>query len=336
MPLPRVNNFGLLRYIMALSIMAGHFNFLTGADVPQLLSAYDCVGAFFALSGFLVYNSYRHSTSLKDYLRRRARRLLPPYLLVVAVCAVGLSALSTLPAADYFSSAGFWRYVGANAVFLNFLQPDLPGVFADAPMSAVNASLWTLKEEWMLYLLFPALLWAVRRWRLGMGWTLAAVYLLSVAYRGGMVWWSEQTGNGMYLVLSRQVFGCISFFFTGVALHVWFEPFMRRSWLWFGVALVLFAVSYTGVWMQILLRPAAVGIILIFLGVTGRWGHWAAGRNNISYDIYLFHFPIIQTLAALGVTAALPAGASFVVAVAVTAALGALSWRFLDRRFLRS
>lgn len=335
MEISRLNNFGLLRYLMAFSIVVGHFNFLTGSSLPVPLSAYDCVGGFFVLSGFFVNHSYTRAKSLGGYIRRRARRLLPPYVLIVVGCALGLSAVSTLPAADYFTSGQLYGYLAANLTFLNFLQPDLPGVFASSPMAAVNASLWTLKEEWMLYLLFPATLWLMRRCRLGLVATLAAVYLGSAAYRAAMVYYGMQTGNAMFIVMSRQVFGCMSFFFTGVALHFFFAKFSRHRNGLFVAAIILFAVSYTSVWWQILLRPAAIGVILIYLGTTGKWGHWAASHGNISYEIYLFHFPVIQLAVAAGLPAAAGETGTFAAVLAAVVVLGALSWHFIDSRFLR-
>jgi peptidoglycan/LPS O-acetylase OafA/YrhL len=156
---------GVVRYYLALSVVMAHFSTLTGVEVWWPTSSYDAVGGFFALSGFLVYGSYLRAPSLKTFIANRARRILPAYSFIILLCAFGLVGLSTLPAAEYFTSWHWWRYLLSNLTFLNFLCPDLPGVFSGNEMTAVNGSLWTLKVEWMLYLTVPLVAWLIAKLR---------------------------------------------------------------------------------------------------------------------------------------------------------------------------
>ena len=136
----RSNNFNTIRLLLAGIVVLFHVLVLpeipelsaVGRHIPSLLG----VQGFFVVSGFLVVMSYEANDSLWSYATRRARRILPAYVCVVLVSAVGLSLLSSLAMSAYFSSAGFWKYVVANLVFMNFLATDLPGVFASNPMSA--------------------------------------------------------------------------------------------------------------------------------------------------------------------------------------------------------
>jgi peptidoglycan/LPS O-acetylase OafA/YrhL len=79
------------------------------------------------VSGFLVFMSFERSSSLASYARKRMRRIYPAYFTVVMLCAVGLPQSVRKGSLDYFSLA-WGKYVLANLVFLNFLQPGLPGV----------------------------------------------------------------------------------------------------------------------------------------------------------------------------------------------------------------
>ena len=111
----------LVRYYLALSVLIAHFNYLTGFDIPWPTSSFTGVGGFFALSGFLVFGSFLKKRSVKIYLERRARRILPPYFFIVLLCAIGLVAVSDLSFSDYFQSEQWRKYMLANLSFLNFI-----------------------------------------------------------------------------------------------------------------------------------------------------------------------------------------------------------------------
>ncbi len=122
------NNMDAIRYVLAFAVVVEHFNYLCGADIPFPIPASTGVGGFFALSGFLIYRNFEKRPGLRHYIAARARRILPPYLFIVLLCAFLLAAVSSLPAARYFTDPQWWRYLVSNALFLNFLEPSLPGV----------------------------------------------------------------------------------------------------------------------------------------------------------------------------------------------------------------
>ena len=100
------------------------------------------IQGFFIVSGLLVYGSLERSKSLPDYAGKRIRRLYPAYLVIIAIPALVSFALTF---GDPGALGEILRYFGANAVFLNFLEPDLPGLFESQRFTAVNGALWTLK-----------------------------------------------------------------------------------------------------------------------------------------------------------------------------------------------
>ena len=85
------NNFGIIRYILAYSILISHFNVLSGNEIYWPISSYYRVCGFFFMSGFFMYGSYDRHRGMLNFLRHRAIRLLPSYLLVVLLFAVGLN-----------------------------------------------------------------------------------------------------------------------------------------------------------------------------------------------------------------------------------------------------
>jgi peptidoglycan/LPS O-acetylase OafA/YrhL len=152
------NNFDLLRLLFAGTVCLVHVHELSG--VPGLawtgffLSSAVAVKAFFVVSGFLIFMSYERSSSLVSYTKKRVRRIYPAYFMVVLLCALSLVFVSTKPLMEYLSVA-WLKYLFFNLVFLNFLQPGLPGVFESNHLSVVNGALWTLKIEVMFYISPP-------------------------------------------------------------------------------------------------------------------------------------------------------------------------------------
>ena len=295
--IPRPNNMGLVRYILAFAVIIAHFNILVGGNLYFPISSYVAVGGFFSLSGFLIYGSYLKKKNFHFYLASRMIRLLPAYFFIVLACALGFVFVSGHTVHDYFLNPDFWKYLGANITFLNFLQPTLPGVFNGQDIQAVNGSLWTLKVEWMLYISVPIVVWMVRKFRNHATQTFLLIYVLSVTYRILFRYLFDITGEEIYNILGRQMFGQLTFLYCGVIIYYWFDLFVRYRWYIIAMALIMFVVSTEQYNIDILLEPIAFSILVIGLSMTGKWGTWEGKHNNVSYNMYLVHFPICQLAA---------------------------------------
>ena len=330
------NNFDLLRFTFAAMVFLFHTHVLSGQAVLAPLSMYFsaelAVKAFFVLSGFLVLMSYDRSATVGEYAGKRVRRIYPAYATVVIACAVLGVLLSDVPHAEYFRGAG--RYLIANLAFLNFLAPTLPGVFTGNPWIEVNGLLWTIKVEVMFYASVPIISWAAARF--GRAATWMALYALSVAYLSIMTHAVESTGSAFVLQLSRQLPGQLAYFVAGAAGY-YFADSLGRHWpLLLAAALAAYAAIWLGIPrdLQFVLEPAALAVLVVYaavgfryLGNFGRWG-------DFSYGIYIIHFPVVQTLVALGAFARNP-WLGFAVATFVVLMLAALCWHFVEKPFLR-
>ena len=80
------NNFDFIRYFFAFSLVIVHFCTLMGIDQFWVISGGLRVKVFFIMSGFLIFYSYIKNPNLKNYIRKRTKRIFPPYLLVVILC----------------------------------------------------------------------------------------------------------------------------------------------------------------------------------------------------------------------------------------------------------
>lgn len=323
-----------VRYIMAFSVIVAHFNELLGFAIPWPISSATGVGGFFALSGFLIYRSWERRPRLKTYLRSRALRILPPYFLVVLLCAFCLVAVSSLPAREYFLSPQWLKYLLANLSFLNFVEPSLPGVFEGAQYAspAVNGALWTMKVEWCLYLSVPVVAWLVSRLRVRHRHTLlfSVIILLSVAWSVFFQWRFAETGREIFAILARQFFGQLSFFYIGALAARKLDLLLRYKWWILGALLAGVALMQTGDYVRLALWPAVDGLLVIWVSMVGRWGRHFARHDNVSYDMYLFHFPLLQLCVYFGVPG-LGVVSAFAIALSATVAASLLSWHLVGK-----
>lgn len=290
---------GFVRYILAISVVIAHFNIIFGTDYSFIISSYDAVGGFFALSGFLLYGSFLRNNSIKNYIKNRARRIIPPYFFIVLSCAFLLVFVSTLDFKDYFFNIEWIKYLLSNLAFLNFLQPDLPGVFQSSPLPAVNGSLWTMKVEIMLYCSIPIVLfvanWIYVKVRPHKSLILFIfIYIVSLIYRITFLVLYESTEKEIYEILGRQFFGQLNYFYSGVFIYFAFFKIKRLIRYVFPIALVLYILrSYLPYYLVLSYQPFVTAILVLGLSFfKGRISVF--NNNNVSYDIYLFHFPIIH------------------------------------------
>ncbi|WP_255569907.1 acyltransferase [Erwinia sp. S43] len=81
------NNFDIIRLALAFIVLLVHSSEVTRNESLRFLSHYlssdFAVKGFFAISGFLITKSYIRSKSLKDYVSKRASRILPAYIFVI-------------------------------------------------------------------------------------------------------------------------------------------------------------------------------------------------------------------------------------------------------------
>lgn len=333
------NNMDAVRYVLAFSVVVAHFNYLCGFDIPWPVSSSTGVGGFFALSGFLIYRNFDHRPMLRYYILSRAIRILPPYFFIVLLCAFMLAPFSSLPPEEYFTSAGWWKYISANLAFMNFIEPSLPGVFDGTNFitSAVNGSLWTMKVEWCLYLSVPIVALLIRKLHCQpqfSSWVFLTIVVVSIGYSWLFSTLYYTSGKEIYAILGRQVFGQLSFFYIGVLLFYHLKTFLRYKWLI--LVFLLTGVYVMKLWPEsaVFLKPPVEGSLVIWFSMVGHWGHWFSRHDNVSYDIYLFHFPLIQ----LGVYLGLPVlgqSLAFMIIITAVTALSFLSWNLIGRNFMR-
>ena len=329
------NNFNLLRLAFALMVALFHLARLPGLPAFQAASGWLAnaaeigVQGFFILSGYLVYASLERTTSLRLYAEKRVRRLYPAYATVIVLCTVAALLFSPAARAAPIEVA---RYLGWNLAFLNFGAPSLPGVFDKNPVTEINGALWTLKIEVMFYLLLPLLAWVLRaagrrRWLL-----IGLIYVAAEAWRIGFRILGQGAGGEVFDQLYPQLPGQMSFFITGIGLRILDREGFKPTLIGAGVGLAMIVATLLYHEVEFL-RAAGIGLFSawIALGIPRLFD--ASKFGDLSYGIYIVHFPVIQTVVALGLFTIPFVGLGVAAAVTLTGAI--LLWHFVEKPFLR-
>ncbi|MCH2457525.1 MAG: acyltransferase [Henriciella sp.] len=334
------NRFDLLRLVFAAGVTVFHAVALTAIAPDALLEtslgalAEISIQGFFIVSGALVFGSLMRSDSLGDYAEKRVRRLYPAYAVIILV-----PALVSLIVAGPGAFSGILRYLAANLVFLNFLAPDLPGLFDGQRFEAVNGALWTLKVEVMFYLALPFIGWLMRRAGKVRWVVLVCLYVAGEAWRLLLEPSLAAAGASPILLalapeLARQLPGQMAFFASGMGLWlVWEQAKQKRGCLGL-MGLALFGLSVLHPVMEPL-RPAGLAGLIAWAAFAPGPVLNAARYGDISYGLYITHFPILQGLIMAGVFATAGLAMGFVLAALLTLVASFLLWWFVEKPALR-
>lgn len=285
------------------------------------------IQGFFVISGLLVYGSLERSDNIADYAGKRVRRLYPAYAVVILIPAL-VSFLFTFGERDAFGE--ILRYMAANLVFLNFLEPNLPGLFQTNRFTDVNGALWTLKIEVMFYIALPLIAWVLRKMR-GLWWIgIGALVFAAFVWKSALFAY-----DGAYAAqLSRQLPGQMMFFAAGMAVWRLRASLIPHATSLFCIGLVALTLS--------LIIPAldalrVLGLSCLIVGIAHMPGPplKAARWGDISYGVYIVHFPILQGLVMAGVFEQLGWAGGLALATILVFTSSYLLWWWVEKPALR-
>jgi peptidoglycan/LPS O-acetylase OafA/YrhL len=285
------------------------------------------VDTFFVLSGYVITKSWGSrptdlSTS-KAFMSRRIKRLFPVYWASLVVYA-------GLRARHLFHS---WHGIGTLLLHVVGMQFLLPYAAYQ-----VNSVYWTLTTQIHFYLLFPVLIYAMRKMRMRSA--LIAILLFSVGFRVLLHTTNQWPAD--------TILGRIDQFALGMAAALVasrtnrFLRVMRTTtaqtiaWL----ALIVLVFLYGSTWVGPSHTQAIVAetfghpvfavllaVCLLRLPRSDRMSKTAAtfaGLGTISYSVYLWHLPIFEWLGSAG-------SVGIVAATIASLIVGTISYFVLER-----
>ena len=278
------NALNAFRLALALAVIFSHATVFAESGISE--SRYSvgaiAVNGFFIISGFLITGSW-----LKDpnrYLRARVLRIWPGFC-VAFLFSLGIAAA--------FSGERWLAYLRAVrpsgiAEGLLFLDPRVlqrGEAFALSPFAhQINGPMWTIAIEFLCYL---AVAIAGVTGILQKRWFVVTFFaaMLLFAFRNVQ---TDATGWGAE---SWPRFA--SCFGGGVVLYL-FKERVPQHWLLGAISLLFLMLSYSNRWFVVI--TPIFGTYFIFWAAYSvpRWLKTIGSRNDISYGVYLYAFPLQQ------------------------------------------
>lgn len=281
---------------------------------------------FFAMSGFLIAKSWSEQPHFAPFAVKRGLRLIPALVVAVSVTVFVVGPIFTvLPLSSYFTEPRTWIYLLRCSFLITFFG-KLPGVFTTNPYpDAVNGSLWTLPVEACCYAMAAVLgsLGLLRRNGVLVAFSVLLVLCvtplspLSIAPAGGTT-----NGNLPLVVLLGATFVLGNLAYSLRArLHL--------SWTIGAALMALWIVTWGGGWARATGILAIAFAVLVLAFRTPAWLRRLTAPGDLSYGIYVYAFPVQQSVAAIW--GAIDPLLMMAIAFPVTYGLAFVSWRLVER-----
>lgn len=288
------------------------------------------VRGFFVISGYLIFQSLQRSGNLLDYYWKRVLRLYPA-LIVMLVLTIVLGQLI------YAGDIPYWKNEAVKTYFTNNLglyriQYAIPGIFDHNPYPfAINGSLWTIAFEFTMYIAVSAFFFIKNKRNLLIP-ILAGIYLILAKLDTVNF---EEIQKWIYPILDWYLIELGVYFAAGSLLAVLKLERLPRAYL-NGILIVSL-----GIFIYMTSRPgflyASVSMLPLIvlcasLSPVKGLSTITTYVGDLSYGLYIYGFPIQQTL----VYFFKPDVHTLIISsVLVSAVVACLSWHWIEKPALK-
>lgn len=327
----RRNNLTFVRFVAACIVVIGHAQAIVGHIQTQIFGgsvAVVGVMVFFAISGYLITDSWERNPSLGIFFANRCLRIFPALAVVTILTAFVLGpTITSLSVGDYFSNPNLLYFLRNLWLYTTYF---LPSVFEHNPIpNAVNGSLWSLAPEFLCYTIVAAVGLSSPNLR---GY---AFFALFIGLAAACFYYPSYTGPQIvfYATDAFQAASVMMFFMVGAMIRLFRVPLN----VYVAAALLVGYFLFPGgsPYVRLTLNWLVLSYFALSFGfasfpILNRWDR----PGDFSYGIYLYAFPIQQTLWYLldgRISAAEMIASSLVLSVAA----GVGSWHLVEKHALK-
>ncbi|WP_347052908.1 acyltransferase family protein [Flavobacterium olei] len=330
------NNFHFLRFLFATLVVISHAYVLSGSTEEnvainklsngQLSFSQIGLSGFFIISGYFIFQSIERSATLLRYYKNRFLRLFPG-LAVVLILSLLLSSIIYENKIPFANNSEVYTYIPYNLSLYGF-QSSIKGVFDTNTYHSINGSLWTLRYEFTFYLLLSLLFRIRNSKRLVINLLCLFFLLFNILYN----FYLFRYGNSSFLnLLGVHFLNFGTFFLAGSLLAaIKFETFKYKNI----IVLISFCVLLISLYYNYYdnIKHVALPFLILSLGFVAIKGIENFGKlGDASYGIYIYSFPIQQTLVWFY---KMNTYNLMICSIVLSIAFGFLSWHLIEKKML--
>ncbi len=312
------NNFGALRLIFAVLVILSHSpELVDGTRSREILTKIFGtltfgelgVAGFFLISGYLVTKSFLETGSAGEYFLKRVLRIYPGYVIAYLLCVLALGPFVGGQIAELSGAKLLWQIVILR-------EPRMPGVFAGVHDPDLNGSMWTIKYEFLCYLLVLAA---------AVAGLLSKRFVLVLLVAGSLVVSALHPNSTS--VGFAGVFGCGALFYL-------YEDRVRYDWRLAILAACGLIVLMFSSWLAMASVAIFGGYVLFWFAfnVTSPTLASVGQKVDLSYGVYLYAWPVENFL--IWLNPGISPWLGFIETTAIAGLFAFGSWWLVEKPFL--
>ena len=283
-----------LRAFSVLAVVLYHFK------IPGFNGGFVGVDVFFVISGFLmtkiILTGLEKATfELIEFYGKRVTRIVPALLTMILL--VGLAIYMVLPV-QFLS---YIRNASASTLFLSNIQYYLlNGYFSSDAQTNFLLHTWSLSVEWQFYIIFPLILWPLKKWYTGRDLKFYGFYgvLLTLSFVGMLVATSQDPSFSFYMFVTRaweMMLGGAVFLLPICKWNSKIKSSISLLCL-FILSLAVYAIDDTKLaWPSLwTLIPVLAATLLLYTNTNFKFYKTKTVQflGDTSYSFYLWHWPL--------------------------------------------
>lgn len=326
---PRSNSLNAIRLILATMVIVSHSWPIQGLGVDpnsggQSLGGWAVFG-FFGLSGYLITRSRMSGQPAWQYYVARFLRIYPGFLACILVTAFVFAPLAVrLGSGGTYTITEGIKYVWGSLL----LHPPVIGhpwigtTLASAPFPDVwNGSLWTLFWEAACYVLIGIAV-SIFRSKTILGPIMIATFILGTAV--------SYFAQVQILVLPGFLVGVVPMTTAFVAGSILFLYADKIQVVPMVSASVVILIGLTFTKLAVVFAALPLAMLLMTLGSVINWQR-IGSKNDISYGVYIYAFPVQQLLVVAFPPGTIPHGVHILLAIMIVYPLAWMSYRLVEK-----